>query len=125
VISTTRSAEDHSAPARLLVLWTRPVEPDLFEADYAGRHMPLAAALPDLTYAASSRVKSKRFHRLAELRFPNLRALSEAMSGPEGLAVSEDSKRLAEAYGVESISLIALDPDIFLPIREGHDNERR
>ena len=105
---------------RLLVLWTRPADEAAFEADYRSAHMPLVERLPGIAHCASSRIRSKRFFRVAELEFRSLEALNQAMSSPAGIKLSADAQRLAGEHGVESISLIALAPDISVaPLQEG------
>jgi uncharacterized protein (TIGR02118 family) len=105
-------------PARLLVLWTRPADEAAFEADYRISHMPLIGGLPGVDACVSSRLRSKRFHRIAELQFSSLEALTLAMSSPAGQKLSADSRRIAAEYGVESISVVALAPDIVASLAE-------
>lgn len=88
---------------KLVVLYTRPDDPDAFDEHYLGTHMPLAAKLPGLQRAETGRFVEAAdggevsYHRTAELYFADAEALQAAFGSDEGKAVAADYRSIAPA----------------------------
>ena len=90
---------------KLTVLYTPPTDLDGFEDHYLSVHMPLAGKIPGLKRAETSRCIATAdgsplpYHRIAELYFDDLEALSAGMSTDEGKAAGRDAGELAARTG--------------------------
>jgi uncharacterized protein (TIGR02118 family) len=88
-----------TTPARFLVFWERPSDPEAFERHYREVHIPLARKIPGLrSYAITDNpvpVRGEPFFRIAELRWDTLDDLRAGIDSPEGRAVADDVDNLA------------------------------
>lgn len=86
---------------KLVVLYTRPDDPDAFEQHYAGTHMPLVAKVPGLRRAETGRLVEAvdggeaSYYRIAELYFADRPALDTALATPEMQAAAGDYQQIA------------------------------
>jgi uncharacterized protein (TIGR02118 family) len=86
---------------KLVVLYTRPADPDAFDEHYLGVHVPLVRAIPGLQRAESGRIDAPldsgehSWYRIAELYFADRAALDAAFSTPEGQATAADYGKIA------------------------------
>jgi uncharacterized protein (TIGR02118 family) len=87
-----------TTPARLLVFWERPTDPEAFERHYREVHIPLARKIPGLrSYAITddpAQTRGEPFFRIAELRWDSLDALRAGFASPQGRAVAADVDNL-------------------------------
>ena len=89
---------------KLLVLYPRPVEPEMFERGYHGQHMPLMRRLvgPDIPLPTFSTFHpggaEPAFYRLAEIHFPGESALIEYLRS-ENRAVGQRSSKALSTGG--------------------------
>lgn len=85
---------DTATPARFLVFWEQPTDPEAFERHYREVHIPLARKIPGLrSYAISDNqtpVRGEPYFRIAELRWDTMDDLRAAFASPEGRAVADD-----------------------------------
>jgi uncharacterized protein (TIGR02118 family) len=86
---------------KLVVLYTQPDDPDVFERQYAEVHMPMVHAIPGLeraetgVFIAEADGGDPIFYRTASLYFPDRAALDKALVTPEGQAAAADYKKIA------------------------------
>ena len=86
---------------KLVVLYTQPDDPDVFERHYAGTHMPMVHRIPGLERAEAGRFIAEAdggdptFYRLAELYFPDRAALDAALATKEAQAAAADYEKIA------------------------------
>jgi uncharacterized protein (TIGR02118 family) len=86
---------------KLVVLYTRPDDPEAFDQQYLGTHMPLVDKIPGLQRAESGRFigaadgGEKTYYRIAELYFADRDALNAGLGSPEGNAVAADYQKIA------------------------------
>lgn len=87
-----------ATPARFLVFWEQPTDPEAFERHYREVHIPLARKIPKLrSYAITDNsvpVRGERHFRIAELRWDSMDDLHAAIASPEGQAVADDVAEL-------------------------------
>ena len=90
-----------TTPARFLVFWEQPTDPEAFERHYREVHIPLARKIPGLrSYAITdhpSRSAARPYFRIAELRWDTMDDLRAGIASPEGKAVAADVEKL-EVY---------------------------
>ena len=102
-----------TTPARFLVFWERPTDPEAFEKHYRGVHIPLARELPDLrSYTFSDNptpVRGEPYWRIAELRWDSMDELRAAMDSPAGKAVADDVEVLLQWATCRSMVLAPLE----------------
>jgi uncharacterized protein (TIGR02118 family) len=90
-----------SVTVKLVVLYTKPGDPDAFDQHYLGTHMPLVNALPGLQGAETGRIDAaldggeKLYYRIAELYFADQAALQAAFASGEGRATAADYQQIA------------------------------
>jgi uncharacterized protein (TIGR02118 family) len=86
---------------KLVVLYTRPDDPDAFEEHYASTHMPLASKVPGVQRAEAGRIVAaldggeESYYRVAELYFADRPALDTAMASPEMQVTAADYQKIA------------------------------
>ncbi len=86
---------------KLVVLYAQPSDPDAFDRQYLGTHMPLVHAIPGLQRAESGRIATyldageKTYYRVTELYFADEQALEAAFGSDEGKAASADYAQIA------------------------------
>ena len=81
---------------KILVLYTQPEDPAVFDQHYFGTHMPLAQAIPGLQRAETGTFGTRApFCRAAELYFADRDALNAALASPEGSATNADYQQIA------------------------------
>jgi uncharacterized protein (TIGR02118 family) len=106
-MSTSTDTENPAAPARLLVLWEQPSEPEEFERHYREVHFPIARKLPGLrSYTVSreiSPVRGTAYYLVAALTWDSLEELRTAFASPEGRATAADVESLQRYAAVRSM----------------------
>lgn len=86
---------------KLVVLYTRPDDPDAFDQHYFGTHMPLVSPLPGLQRVETGRFVAapdgagQTYYRSAELYFADHGALEAALGSEEGKAAAGDYQKIA------------------------------
>jgi uncharacterized protein (TIGR02118 family) len=86
---------------KLVVLYTQPDDPDVFEHHYAGTHMPMVHKIPGLQRAESGRFIAEAdggeatFYRTASLYFADRAALDQALATQEAQAAAADYEKIA------------------------------
>ena len=86
---------------KLVVLYTRPDDPEAFDQHYLGVHMPLVSKIPGLQRAEAARFVAaadggeRTYYRQAELYFANSKALNEGLGSAEGKATADDYQAIA------------------------------
>jgi uncharacterized protein (TIGR02118 family) len=86
---------------KLVVLYTQPDDPDVFEHHYAGTHMPMVRRIPGLQRAESGRFIAEAdggeaiFYRTASLYFADRAALDHALATQEAQAAAADYEKIA------------------------------
>jgi uncharacterized protein (TIGR02118 family) len=86
---------------KLVVLYTKPDDPEAFERHYLGTHMPLANAIPGLQRGETGRIGAaldggeQTYYRVAELYFADDAALQAGFASPEGQATAADYQKIA------------------------------
>ncbi len=90
-----------SVTVKLVVLYTKPSDPDDFDQQYHGIHMPLVRAIPGLQRAETGRFDAaldggeQTFYRVAELYFADQAALQAAFASAEGQETAADYQKIA------------------------------
>jgi uncharacterized protein (TIGR02118 family) len=86
---------------KLVVLYSRPADPALFDQLYQDVHVPLVRAIPGLERFESGRIDAAldggehSWHRIAELYFADAAAMDAAFGSPEGQATAADYAKIA------------------------------
>jgi uncharacterized protein (TIGR02118 family) len=86
---------------KLVVLYTQPEDPDAFEEQYLGVHMPMVREMPGLERAESGRIFAaadggeKTYYRITELYFADSGALNAGTGSEQGKAVAADYAKIA------------------------------
>ena len=86
---------------KLVVLYTHPDDPGVFDQHYFGTHMPLVGQLPGLERAETGQFVAaldggeQTFYRVAELYFADQEALSAAFGSAPGQATAADYQQIA------------------------------
>jgi uncharacterized protein (TIGR02118 family) len=86
---------------KLVVLYTRPDDPDAFDRRYFGTHMPLVNVVPGLQHAETGRLVAaldggeQSYYRVTELYFTDRAALEAAFGSDEGKAAAADYQQIA------------------------------
>jgi uncharacterized protein (TIGR02118 family) len=86
---------------KLVVLYTHPDDPDAFDRQYLGTHMPLASKIPGLQRAETGRIAAaldggeQTYFRVAELYFADQAALEAGSGSAEGKATAADYQQIA------------------------------
>jgi uncharacterized protein (TIGR02118 family) len=87
---------------KLVVLYTRPADPDAFEEHYRNVHSPLVEAVPGLQRWESGLLATADggelpYYRITELWFADRAALEQALASAEGRATAADYEHFAPA----------------------------
>lgn len=86
---------------KLVVLYTQPDDPDVFEHHHAGVHMPMVHKIPGLLRAEAGRFIAEAdggdptFYRMAGLYFADRAALDRALATAEAQAAAADYEKIA------------------------------
>jgi len=86
---------------KLVVLYTQPDDPDVFEQRYRDQHMPLVHAFPGLQKVETGRIIAEAdggeplWYRVTELYFADRDALDAALASKHGQAASADYVKIA------------------------------
>jgi uncharacterized protein (TIGR02118 family) len=86
---------------KLVVLYTRPDDPDAFDRHYFATHMPLVAGIPGLQrtetalFAGAADSGELIYHRVTELYFADQGALGAGFGSDEGKATAADYQSIA------------------------------
>lgn len=87
--------------AKLVVLYTQPDDPDVFERHYRDQHLPLVHTIPGLQRAETGRIVAEAdggdplWYRVTELYFADRAALDTALATPEARAAASDYRAIA------------------------------
>lgn len=83
---------------RMTIQYDAPADPDAFDSQYFGRHVPLCRTIPGLRRASFSKPRAlgpgKAPYLVAELDFDDADALQAALRTPEMSKVAEDAETL-------------------------------
>jgi len=94
-------------PARFLVIWETPSDPEAFDRHYREIHIPLALKLPGLRRYTVSRnhvaVRGEAPYIVGELEWDDMDALRAAFASAEGRATAADVTELSTTVGVRSL----------------------
>ena len=86
---------------KLVVLYTRPDDPETFDAEYRDTHIPLVAKLPGLQRWELAPVGAKPdgsvapYYQIAEIYFSDQAALGAAFASPEGRETAAHYDKIA------------------------------
>jgi uncharacterized protein (TIGR02118 family) len=86
---------------KLVVLYTRPDDPDAFDKHYLEVHAPLVKQVPGLLrfegarFVATPDATELTYHRIAELYFEDEASLQSGMGSAEGTATAADYTQIA------------------------------
>lgn len=86
---------------KLVVLYTRPDDPDAFDEHYLGVHGPLVDQLPGLQRWESARIAAPvdggeaTYYRMAELWFADQEAFEASLGSEQGKATAADYGKIA------------------------------
>ena len=86
---------------KLVVLYTKPEDPDAFDSHYLGTHMPLASKIPGLQRAESGRFTAaldsggQTYYRAAGLYFADRESMMKALGSDAGKATAADYQQIA------------------------------
>jgi uncharacterized protein (TIGR02118 family) len=86
---------------KLVVLYTRPDDPDAFDSHYLDVHMPLVYAIPGLQRAETGRLATAidggehTYYRVAELYYPDTATLEASLGTEQGRAAAADYEKIA------------------------------
>ena len=86
---------------KVVVLYTQPEDPEAFDQQYLGVHMPMVREIPGLERAESGRIAAaadggeKTYYRIAELYFDGQDALNAGLGSEQGKAVTADYAKIA------------------------------
>lgn len=93
---------------RTIVLWSA-TDADEFRIRYRAEHLPLVRALPGLTAAAASPLRSRSYSLMAELSFSDIGAMRAAFASDQGAALLAHTAELENAFAVKANSVVALE----------------
>ena len=87
-------------PAKILVLYPQPADPEAFDKYYFGTHIPLARKVPHLrgikfNAGAPMAAAGAAPYLITELEFASMADLQAGMASPEGQATSADVPNFA------------------------------
>jgi uncharacterized protein (TIGR02118 family) len=86
---------------KLVVLYTKPEDPEAFDRHYFDAHMPLVHKIPGLQRAETGKFTAAvdggevAYYRCAELYFEDAEAMDAGLRTEEGKATGKDFKQLA------------------------------
>lgn len=86
---------------KLVVLYTRPDDPEDFDRHFLGVHMPLVSKIPGLERAEAARFTAaadggeQAYYRQTELYFADSKAFNAGFGSDEGQAVAADFQKIA------------------------------
>jgi uncharacterized protein (TIGR02118 family) len=85
---------------KLVVLYTRPDDPEDFDRHFLGEHMPLVSRIPGLERAETARFVAavdgeQTYYRQAALYFADSKALNAGFGSDEGKAVAAHYEQIA------------------------------
>jgi len=95
---------------RLVGLWTQPSDPEAFEREYLGSHIPKLQALPGSEGVRTARCIDGPFFRLTEVQFKSLDEIHVALDDPIGRQILADANALAAKFGVRLDVLVVAEP---------------
>ena len=85
---------------KVLALWTRPEDPDAFDADYLARHVPMAHNQPGLrSFSAAKAIGNGPYWRVGEAVFDSLDDVFAVGGSDVGRELLEDAERLQKEFG--------------------------
>ncbi len=80
---------------KLIALYKKPADPDVFLKHYTDVHLPLIRKIPGLrklevVHAAGSPFGESKFWLMAEMTYDSMDAMNAANASPEGRAAAKD-----------------------------------
>jgi uncharacterized protein (TIGR02118 family) len=80
---------------KLIALYRRPADIEMFEKHYFEVHIPLVNKIPNLIKAEVSRLtgfagQENKYYLMAEMYFEDIDKMNEGMASPEGKATGKD-----------------------------------
>jgi uncharacterized protein (TIGR02118 family) len=100
--------------AKLVVLYTRPEDPEGFDAHYRETHAPLAQAVPGATWTFTRMTGTPRggepaYYLIAEATFAGDEDLQAGMRSEQMRETGRDAAQMTQRYGSEATMLIGTD----------------
>ena len=89
--------------AKLIAMYKKPADAQVFDAYYYGTHVPLAKTVPGLrsyevsTGPVATPAGPSAYHLIATLGFDSMAAIQQALGSPEGIATALDLGNFAQA----------------------------
>jgi uncharacterized protein (TIGR02118 family) len=86
---------------KLLVLYTKPEDPEAFDSHYLGTHMPLVSKIPGLQRAEMGRFTAaldsgeQTYYRSTGLYFADKESMKKALGSDAGKATAADYQQIA------------------------------
>jgi len=101
LIEATSTGRTSPILLKLVVLYTRPDDPDAFDQHYSATHMPLVDKIPGLQrtdtarFVAAADAGEQTYYRVTQLYFADQGALNAAFGSDEGKATAADYQNIA------------------------------
>lgn len=97
--------------AKLVVLYTRPNDPDGFDEYYRKTHMPLARRVSGAHWCLTRWTGTPRggeppYYLMAEATFDTDDALRSGMTSPEMRETGKDAAQMVQRFGNEAVMLV-------------------
>ncbi|HZY93334.1 MAG TPA: EthD family reductase [Candidatus Bathyarchaeia archaeon] len=86
--------------AKVIVLFRKPKDPELFDKEYWNNHVPMVKKMPGVRkYTVSKIVSAPRgepeYYQAVELEFDNMDSLKKALDSPAGREAGRHSLKIA------------------------------
>jgi len=106
--------EQERTVASLVVLYTKPADPEGFDAHYRDTHLPLARTVPGATWTVTRMTGTPRggdpaYYLMATATFAGDADLQAAMASPQMRETGRDAAQLTKDYGSEATMLVGGD----------------
>ena len=80
---------------KLIALYRKPADPELFDKHYFDIHIPLAKKTPglrklEITKITGAPIGETKYHVMAEMYYDSVEAMNAGNASPEGKAVARD-----------------------------------
>jgi uncharacterized protein (TIGR02118 family) len=88
---------------KLIALYKKPSDVEVFEKQYFETHIPLVAKIPGLIRTEVSKLapmpgQETEYYMMAEMYFESMDKLNEGMGSPEGKAAAKNLMGFAKEY---------------------------
>lgn len=87
-------------PAKILVLFGKPTDPQLFDKQYWEEHVPMAKKMPGLKKFTVHKIvpppgRDPPYYQIVEMEFDNMDALKRATKSPESQESTKHASKIA------------------------------